>query len=76
MAASLREIEARLLAVMPIESTIDRHQHALAVASVVFEARRRAVANARAQIASVRAHSERAGELTRLLRDRMREHGR
>jgi hypothetical protein len=76
MATTLLEIEARLLAVMPSESTVDRHHHALAVAAVVFEARRRAAANTRAQIASARAHSERANELTRLLKDRMRERAR
>ena len=76
MAATLREIEARLLAVIPIESTVDRPRHALAIASVVFEARRQATATRRATIASVRAHSERAGELTRVLKDRLRESGR
>lgn len=76
MAATLREIEARLLAVMPIESPIDRPHHALAIASVAFEARRQAAADTRAKIANARAHSERAGELTRLLKDRMRESGR
>ena len=75
MAPTLREIETRLLAVMPIESTIDRPSHALAVASVVFEARRQAARNRQAKIASARTHVETTAELTRLLKDRMREHG-
>lgn len=73
MAETLKEIENRLLAVMPIQSTIDRPHHALAIAAVVFEARRHAAVTRQAKIAGARAHSERAGELTRLLKDRMRD---
>jgi hypothetical protein len=73
---TLKEIEQRLLAVMPIESTIDRPRHALAVASVVFAARRQKAGRRQAKIASTRAHSETTAELTRLLKQRMREHGR
>jgi len=69
--ATLREIEGRLLAVMPLESTIDRPLHALAVASVVFEARRRASGITRDEIAKTRAHLEMTGDLARLLRLRM-----
>ena len=73
MAATLKEIESRLLAVMPIESTIDRPLHALAIASVVFQARRQAARNRQAKIASTQTHMELTRELTRLLKDRMRE---
>ena len=73
MAATLKEIETRLLAVMPVESTIDRHSHALAVASVVFESRLQAARSRQAKIAKTRANSDMTRELTRLLKDRMRE---
>jgi hypothetical protein len=73
MPAALREIEARLLAVMPIESTIDLPLHALAVASVVFEARRHATGMRQERIATTRSQVETTEELTRLLRDRMGE---
>jgi hypothetical protein len=76
MTATLREIETRVLAVMPVESTIDRSLHALAIASVVFQARRQAALNRQTKIASTQTHSEITRELTRLLKDRMREHGR
>jgi len=71
MPATLREIEARLLAVMPIESTIDRPLHALAVASVVFAARKHTTSDRRERIATTRSLVETTEELTRLLRDRM-----
>lgn len=71
MSATLREIEARLLAVMPIESTIDRPLHALAVASVVFAARRHAAGEMQESIETTRSQVETTEELTRLLRDRM-----
>jgi hypothetical protein len=76
VSATLKEIETRLLAVMPVESTIDRPRHALAVASVVFAARRRAAGRTQAKVASTRAHAETTAELTRLLKMRMREYGR
>jgi hypothetical protein len=75
VASTLREIEARLLAVMPVESTIDRGFHALAVASVVFASRRRAALKRQAGIAETRAHAEMTRELTQLLRERIRVHG-
>jgi len=71
MSATLKEIEARLLAVMPFESTIDRPLHALAVASVVFAARRHATGERQETIATTRSQVETTEELTRLLRDRM-----
>jgi len=74
MPATLKEIEARLLAVMPIESTIDRPLHALAVASVVFAARRHATDDRQERIARTRSRVETTEELSRLLRDRMWEH--
>jgi HPt (histidine-containing phosphotransfer) domain-containing protein len=71
MVSSLKEIEGRLLAVMPLESTIDRAAHALAVASVVFEARRQAARRREDEIAETRAHSEMTRTLTRLLNERL-----
>ena len=89
MATMLSEIEDRLLSVMPTESTIDRAVHARAVAFVVIEARRKAVAETREQIAvtrsrvdttdeliaMTRSHVDTRDELIRLLKNRMREHG-
>jgi len=75
MAATLKEIETRLLSVMPVESPIDRPSHALAVATVVFEARRQVARRRQATIARTQAHSETTRALTRLLKDRIREHG-
>ena len=73
MLLTLRDIESRLLAVMPPESTIDRPLHALAVASVVFEARRQAARLRAEEIAQTRAHAETTGELTRRLAERLSE---
>jgi hypothetical protein len=51
MAARLTETETRLLAVIPVESTIDRDSHVHAVASVVFVATRQAARRAEAHTA-------------------------
>ena len=72
MAATLKDIETRLLGVMPVEP-IDRHSHALAIASVVFESRRQAARNRQAKIAVTREQSEMTREFTRLLKDRMHQ---
>jgi len=73
MAETLREIENRLLAVMPIESTVDRPVHALAIASVVFQARRQSTARTGERIAKTRVHVNLSRELTRLLKRQMKE---
>ena len=73
MAATLKEIETRLLGVVPVESPIDRHSHALAIASVVFESRRQEARNTQARIEARREQSEMTRELTRLLKERLRQ---
>jgi len=72
MAVTLRETEARLLSVMPLESTIDRVLHARTIAEVVFQARRQATGRTRLQIARTRRHMLIRMELIRLLKDRIR----
>ena len=74
MASTLREIEDRVLAVMPVESTIDRAHHARVVAQVVFAARRQAAGKRQAEIERSRAYLQSTGELIRQLKDHMHEH--
>ena len=71
--ATLSEIQGRLLAVMPAESTIDRPMHALAIATVVFEARRHVTSKRNEWITKTRSQVENTEELTRLLREQIRE---
>jgi hypothetical protein len=71
VAATLREIEARFLAVMPVESTIDRSLHARAVARVVFEAKRHATWRTRQKVALTSEQVAATGALVRRIRDRM-----
>ena len=73
MGATLKEIEGRVLAVMPVESTIDRAHHAHAVAFVVFEARRQAAIRRQEEIANTRTHLELTGDLIRHLKDHLWE---
>ena len=72
---TLKEIESRLLTVMPVESTIDRPRHALAVASVVFEARKQAARLMEEEIAEIRVRAQRTEEFTRLVGERLSDHG-
>ena len=58
---------------MPVESPIDRRSHALAIASVVFESRRQAARNTQARVEAMREQSEMTRELTRLLKERLRQ---
>lgn len=73
MTRALREIETRLLSVMPMESTIDRVLHARTIAYVVFEARRQATGRTQKQVARTRKHLQATTELIRRLKNRMRE---
>ena len=69
MALTLKEIESRLLTVMPLESTIDRPLHALAVASVIFEARRHAARLREEEIAEICLRAAMTDEFTKLVDD-------
>jgi hypothetical protein len=74
MDATLRQIEGRMLAVMPVESTIDRVHHAHAVASVVIEARRQAARRMQEAVETTRARLELTNELIQNLKDRISAH--
>jgi len=69
--ATLPEIEARLLAIMPTESTVDRRAHAHAIACVVIAARNQAVGRTREKIGETRMRMAQTRYLIRDLRRRI-----